>query len=107
MATGMRKAWPAAVAGAAALAAWKLGPKRVARGAAALATALTAHVVGTVRDEVARNRELWRRDAAPQAPPASPSAPPVAPPHGWRTWWTVLRGTFAGWNDDHVPRMAG
>ncbi|HYE06139.1 MAG TPA: YihY/virulence factor BrkB family protein [Planctomycetota bacterium] len=113
----MKRALPVAAAGAAALAAWKIGPRRIARGLGGLGIAVTTHVVDTIAVEVRRNRDAWRdpdaRDAQrpeadAEACPIPAAAPAEAGPRlrGKAAWWAVTKETFAGYGADKLPRLS-
>ncbi len=120
MDNGMKRLVPLAAAGAAALAAWKIGPRRIARGVSAVGVAVTTHVIDTIALEVRNNRAAWRDpDAHDQQPPepsaescpvanSAPASPANAAPRlrGKAAWWAVIRETFSGYGADKLPRLS-
>ncbi len=114
----MKRLVPLAAAGAAALAVWKIGPRRIARGVSTLGVAATTHMVDVIALEVRRNRAAWRdpdaRDAERPASgaaacpmPTTVTADPARPRlQGKAAWWAVIKETFSGYRADKLPRLS-
>ncbi len=111
---GMKRLVPLAAAAAATLVAWKIGPRRIARGVRTVGVAATTHMADVIALEVRKNREAWRdpSDVAPTQPM------PVVDGHdditestrprltGKAAWWAVIKETFSGYSADKLPRLS-